>query len=530
MAEKLLFIDLAEKDLKEYVSSLFRDIISSLLADNQDIKAADFCTKKDVFSVILEAMNGDLSSVTNPLLMQHFIERLYDYWRNYKRYVIIRKDKTLLNEDNFLEVFDHFNKFIISSYRKVSQTLQGKNFNVYRQLPAGANAGLLIDNKNGINPKLDDIGFVSKVAFLTPFVAYSENNKRSGIFPIVDFNPLDKLEIASKEEWKCVPILVGKSHIFVYFKERFISLAVALANLFEFDDEFKTVKPDGIILFGYNGEDGIYKDKDMIVAGLKERDEIDYFGYLKKIILTVHNLRMIDSLKLPIHGAGVSILLKNNERKNVVLVGDSGAGKSETLEALRKIASDYIYDIETIYDDMGTLEIIDGKIYTYGTEIGAFVRTDDLANDYVYKVFDRAIFLNPNGKNARLVLPVSNYQTITKPYEVNYILYANNYEHKEKKVSMIDTKEKAIDIFSSGKRVALGTTNENGLVETFFANPFGPVQKEQETKLLLDEYFDLMYKTDVFVGSLYTGLSLNNATENVIEAASELLKLLKNER
>jgi len=533
MGEKLVFIDLAQKDLTGYVTSIFRDIINSLLADNRDIVVSDFCTKKDVLSVMLDTMNGNLESVTNPHLMLHFIERLYDYWRNYKRYVIIDKTKMLLiNEDNFLEVFEHFNNFIISTYRKISQTLQGHNYNVYRQLPAGANAGILLDLKNGVNSKLDDISFISKIAFLTPFVAYSENNKRSGIFPIVDFNPLDKLNIREKSEWKCVPILAGKSHIFVYFKERYISLAVALANLFELDGEYKNINPDGIILFGYNGEDGIFHDKTngRIIAGLQERDEIDYFGYLKKIILTVHNLRMIEKGKLPIHGAGVSILLKNNERKNVVLVGDSGAGKSETLEALRKIASDYIYDIETIYDDMGTLDIIDGKVYTYGTEIGAFVRTDDLANDYVYKVFDRAIFLNPNGKNARLVLPVSNYQAVIKPHEVNYILYANNYEEKEDKVLVYKDKDEALKVFKEGKRVALGTTSEKGLVKTFFANPFGPVQTEKETLFLLDKYFELMFKNNVLVGSLYTGLALNDPTNNALEAANYLLKVLKNER
>lgn len=35
--------------------------------------------------------------------------------------------------------------------------------------------------------------------------------------------------------------------------------------------------------------------------------------------------------------------------------------------------------MNVIFDDMGTFKNIDGKIYAYGTEIGAFVRLDDLA-------------------------------------------------------------------------------------------------------------------------------------------------------
>jgi hypothetical protein len=56
-------------------------------------------------------------------------------------------------------------------------------------------------------------------------------------------------------------------------------------------------------------------------------DKNDYFGYLKKMLLTLHNLAMIDQKKLPIHGAMVSIVLNNDETKNIVVVGDSGAGK-----------------------------------------------------------------------------------------------------------------------------------------------------------------------------------------------------------
>ena len=140
---------------------------------------------------------------------------------------------------------------------------------------------------------------------------------------------------------------------------------------------------------------------------------------------------MIENGKLPIHGAGISIKLNDTTTKNVIIVGDSGAGKSETIEALRLIANGQIQEITTIYDDMGYFEIIDNQIYTSGTEIGAFVRTDDLENDYVYKVFDRAIFLNPKGKNARLVLPVSTYKEVSNKYHVDYVFYANNYKNSK---------------------------------------------------------------------------------------------------
>ena len=67
----------------------------------------------------------------------------------------------------------------------------------------------------------------------------------------------------------------------------------------------------------------------------------------------------------------------------MVIVGDSAAGKSESLEALRVLADEHLRSYTIIADDMGSLEIAsDGTVRGYGTEIGAFVRLDDLQAGY----------------------------------------------------------------------------------------------------------------------------------------------------
>ena len=84
-------------------------------------------------------------------------------------------------------------------------------------------------------------------------------------------------------------------------------------------------------------------------------EEIDYFGYVKKMTLTLHNLIMIKRGYLPIHGAMVNIVMNNGHNANVVIMGDSGAGKSESLEAFRSLSEDYISDMTIVFDDMGRL-------------------------------------------------------------------------------------------------------------------------------------------------------------------------------
>ncbi len=237
---------------------------------------------------------------------------------------------------------------------------------------------------------------------------------------------------------------------------------------------------------------------------------------------------MIKRGNLPIHGAMVNINMKNGKSANVVILGDSGAGKSESLEALRGLSEDHISDMTIVFDDMGFFKHKEGKVYGYGTEIGAFVRLDDLDQGYAFKEIDRSIFMNPDKTNARLVMPVATYSEIVKGYPVDLFLYANNYKTikpGEPGVRYFDNAKDAKEIFRSGKRMAKGTTTESGLVESYFANPFGPLQKSEETDKLLDLYFDTLFSTKVKVGEIYTQLGVKGSEKTgPRDAAMELFK------
>ena len=240
---------------------------------------------------------------------------------------------------------------------------------------------------------------------------------------------------------------------------------------------------------------------------------------------------MIKRGYLPIHGAMVNIELKDGKTANVVIMGDSGAGKSESLEAFRALSEDYISNMTIIFDDMGTFKEVDGKIYGYGTEIAAFVRLDDLDQGYAFKEIDRSIFMNPDKINARLVMPVAPYKEIVKGYEVDLFLYANNYTEVkagEDSIEYFKTPKDAIKVFKAGARMAKGTTSEKGLVESYFANPFGPAQKQEETDVLIEKYFEAMFKGTVKVGQIKTALALEGKEkEGPREAAIELFDIIK---
>ena len=264
------------------------------------------------------------------------------------------------------------------------------------------------------------------------------------------------------------------------------------------------------------------------VGKVSESPEIDYFGYTKKMILTLHNLAMIQKGWLPIHGAMVNMYLKDGTKKGLLFMGDSGAGKSETIEALSELASDLIDHQETVFDDMGSVHIDeDGHICAQGTEIGAFVRLDDLDKGTAYKDMDRSIFFNPEKSNARVVLPAAPIDVVTTNQKIDCFLYANNYTDK-RGMHIFDNPEEAKQVFVEGKRFALGTTQENGLSTTFFANPFGPMQKQDECNKLIDKMFAKLFEENIPVGEIYTCLGLENKGDRGINKAAEsLLEFVK---
>ena len=63
--------------------------------------------------------------------------------------------------------------------------------------------------------------------------------------------------------------------------------------------------------------------------------------------------------------------------------------------------------------------------------------------------------------------------------------------------------------------MAKGTTSEKGLVTSYFANPFGPVQKQKETDILIDKFFNKMYDDKVVVGQIRTMLGIKGKSMQV---------------
>jgi hypothetical protein len=486
----------------------------------------------------------------NSQVLNSFVEYLYDYWRHFDRFIINHSEGDRLDKRpyrTFNETIEQLTHLIRTVYRHIQENITGTHPMVYRQVPAGAEMAVIslplnVPYKGDTYRRLNSVPVVRQMLIYPPLVIQQPMNKRTGHFRKITKNPLYLFEI-NPEEYLCYPARVGRLTILVYFHISFFELGFSMCNLFDLaSDEELTRKPDGVLIYGVQGNvlDDLadsptvfYEDKenDIFTGAIPARPEFGYFGYLKKMVLTLHNSIIMRSGNLPFHGAMVKILLQGDKEATVLMMGDTGAGKSETLEALRVLGEKYIRQLTIIADDMGSVQLDEnGSPVGFGTEIGAFLRLDDLQPGYAYGHLDRSIIMNPSQTNARIVFPVTSYDTVVKGHKIDYILYANNYEETGTDKPVIErfgSATQALGVFRDGAVMSKGTTTSSGLVHSYFANIFGPPEYEDLHEQIAARFFEAFFRSNIFIGQMRTKLGIPGCeSSGPREAATELLRII----
>ena len=501
--------------------------------------------------MVEKIVEGSAPFLKNPFLLNQFVEQLYNYWRALHRLIICDSVFDRFDQKpyrTFNDLVESLMHIVRSTYRTIQENITGNHPKIYRQVSAGAEIGAIalpyhINYPAGLYGSLQDIFVIRQALIYPPMIFNTPMNKRKGQFEEIKKNPLEKLDL-NPNEWLCYPAKVGELLIMVYFSLDLFELGFSLCNLFELaDEEDLKRKPDAIFIYGVppaealqvNGNETVFYedvDHDCLIGSIPDKDEYGYFGYLKKMILTLHNIKRMKSGFMPFHGAMIRLTLRNEKPFTLVIMGDSGAGKSETIEALRRIRSADIQDILIVADDMGSLSLNTGdKVAGYGTENGAFVRLDDMQAGYAFGQIDRTIIMNPDQVNARVVMPVTPYEYVIKGIPVDAVLYANNYEAVDAAHPAIEqfaAPEEALKVFSRGAVMSKGTTATTGVVENFFANIFGPVQFQDLYNEITGKYFQAFFDEGLYVGQLRTMLGIPGQERKGPEnAALALLDLIR---
>jgi len=549
----LLVLKRCLRDLARRESKLLRIFADqSLSEDNIDllIRAFQYLVKLPA-DMVIRVLPESAHLFKDHSLFNDFVEYLYNYWRSQQRFIVCEQEGESLDKRpyrTFTDTVERLTHLVRGVYRDIQENITGTHPRIYRQVRSGAEVATIALPKQIPLPdkeytQLLPISVIRQVLIYPPLIFTSPMNKRTGMFERVNYNPLERMNLDS-ESFVCYPAKVGPLVILVYFHSHFFELGFSLCNLFELaDDADLQRQPDAVFVFGApesafeNLEKSptiFYDDQknDMLAAAVPVGDAFGYFGYLKKMILTLHNIRMMKMGRLPYHGALFNVDIRGKRSHTILVMGDTGAGKSEMIDALQSIAGDELKDMLIIADDMGSLDIDpQGRIIGYGTETGAFVRLDDLQPGYAFGQIDRTIIMNAHLVNARVVLPVTTFDHLIRGYSIDYVLYANNYDEVTGEKSIIEQfrgVNQALDVFRKGTVMSKGTTSSQGLVETYFANIFGPPQYQDLHEALAQKYFEQFFKRGLFVGQIRTRLGVAGMErQGPWEAAKALLASIK---
>lgn len=470
---------------------------------------------KQMISLKIEEINSPL--ITNLENLLNIIHDIFNYWKSFDRYIVVESGSNkAIQNDHFLDITTEFQALVRDLYRHLEETITGREILVYRQLDSGSNAAISVYTYK-------EQKYIKKIMLRTPLLLYPKTTIRSGNFKETFDKPTCFLDATNSYT---LAVKIGLYTCHIKFHKDFISTVTALANLYEIVGTTEVdKKPDMVMYYGNldnTNSETFYQDDNIIYGNLSYGEALDYFGYCKKMSLTLHNIVAMNNGILPIHGAFFNVVLNDGREKNIMMIGDSGAGKSETIEAVSNMGKDVIKKINVIFDDMG---VIKPDLFAMGTEIGAFIRLDDLEAGTSYRDMDRSIFMNPDKLNARVIVPISNYNYITQNHKIDMLLYANNYTD-EIGYKQFNNIEEIVDTFVNAKRMAMATTNEIGISTTYFANPFGPMQRQEQCNKLIGHVLGSMLKTDTFIGEGYTHLGINKDGKGINELAKQIIDFL----
>ncbi|MBQ6654204.1 MAG: hypothetical protein IJM79_01615 [Erysipelotrichaceae bacterium] len=469
----------------------------------------------------------------------YIVEDCYRSWRSRSRFTVISGNRADALAENFGEYDEKYSSLIRQLYRSCLEKLSGRAEKVIRETSGGTSGSCLLTKYRIRLPRgyasLRNIPFVARLLLKTPLMM-DFDGAEDNIRPIsLTANPLASFKLDSRDYY-CLPLKVADLLCLTYFHKDYLAQAVCLANLFELAGENDCLekKADLICLFGLPSDSqqiGYYHDvkNGIHLAAVYRNYRDESFVSIRNAILTLHDLAQLDRGRLPVRGSMMDIFFRDDSRKSLLLLGETGAGKSETLEALRSLSDEVRSDktvkrLEVVFDGVGSLKIADGQVVANGSETGGFERIGNLSQSVVRDV-EKGIFINMQKPDAMVILPFSGYETVRADHRVDMVLYANNYENTAGVERFADY-EDCRSCLIEGKRVIRDDEGREMLVS---GSPmkFCLTRQQSESYLsIMDEIFGRLLENGVFTGQLYTNLATDHPG-NLRESARCLWELLR---
>jgi hypothetical protein len=226
-SDELLSSDLFTEITRRFVNDLKRrrsPLLQIFGTQPDEIQDADVQLLVRVFQVlgkmnmdaVTKLIDGSDQFVVNASLLYEFVESLYNYWRDFERFIICDSTGDRFDQRpyrTFNSTVEYLAHLVRSTYRDIQENISGQHPNIYRQIHAGAEMAVIALPKDvslpeGSYQKLRDIPVIRQILMYPPLLINSPMNKRTGKFERIDSNPIEKVEVHSSE-WLCYPAKVA---------------------------------------------------------------------------------------------------------------------------------------------------------------------------------------------------------------------------------------------------------------------------------------------------------------------------------
>ena len=119
-------------DFNIYNNDLFYNLIGDYLLAYPETNWQSLIEGEDLSKVFMEVLANNLTHVLDRNGLYHLLEKVYDFWRGQMRYLIADMSYSRsINEVNYQDIFNNFNRMVLDSYRKMCCNLLGKNFKIF---------------------------------------------------------------------------------------------------------------------------------------------------------------------------------------------------------------------------------------------------------------------------------------------------------------------------------------------------------------------------------------------------------------
>ncbi len=304
-----------------------------------------------------KAVPGAKLYVENPRPLYLFVEKFYDFWRSFDRYLVCHSEHGPRSHDvrpyrTFTVTTERLKELTRGLYRDICENITGEHCRIYRQVSAGADVGLIAVQKkwNPASPAarvLEDVPFIRQVLINPPLIIDPPENTPDRPVP-ADRRQSPREHRPSRKGSGCAT------------RPRWApwwSSSTSTRCSWGWDAPWPTCSswrrtsrsPPGPTPSSCTGSiratcpgtancrrcSTTTRPAAAWSRPCPGENRFGYFGYLKKMTLTLHNILMMKRGRMPFHGAMAVIHLKDRRSANVLVIGDTATGKSETLEAFR---------------------------------------------------------------------------------------------------------------------------------------------------------------------------------------------------